>query len=156
VSEVPRIRVAALIVIDGQVVVVRHRKDDSEYHLLPGGGVEYGETLGHALQREVAEETGLACEIGRPLVLSDTIDPAGTRHAVNITFACRTRDTKPKVASDDPRLVGVELVSPASLPDLDLRPPIAPELVQALSDQDGYVASYVGSIFTPEQPGDRA
>lgn len=149
-SDVPRIRVAGLVVVDGQVVVVRHRRANREYHLLPGGGVEYGETLGHALQREIAEETGLDCAIGRPLVVNDTIDPEGSRHVVNITFACQVRGGEVRSASEDPRVVAIELVDPAELSALDFRPPITTELLQALDDPDGYRATYAGSIFKPE------
>ncbi len=45
VPDGPRVRVAALIVLDDRVVLVRHRARDSSYHLLPGGGVDYRETL---------------------------------------------------------------------------------------------------------------
>jgi len=36
---------------------------------LPGGKSNYGEGLGQAVEREVAEETGLRVEIGRPFVV---------------------------------------------------------------------------------------
>lgn len=86
-SDGPRVRVAALLLMDGKVVTVRHRAGSAAYHLLPGGGVDYRETLEDALKREIAEETGLQASIGRPLFLSDTIDPEGSRHVVNITFS---------------------------------------------------------------------
>lgn len=139
------------MLVDGKVVVVRHRRGSREYHLLPGGGVEYGETLGHALQREMAEETGLDCTVGRPLVVNDTIDPQGTRHIVNITFECQVRGGEVRSTPDDPRVVAVELVDPSRLTGLDFRPPIAGELLEALDDPEGYRATYAGSIFKPEE-----
>ena len=85
-SREPRIRVAALLVIDGRVVLVRHRRGDRVYHLLPGGGVDWGETLSEALRREVREETGLEIDVGPLLFVNDTLDPSGSRHVVNLTF----------------------------------------------------------------------
>lgn len=38
-----RIRVAAAIVEDGKILLVKHRKGDDEYWMLPGGGLEHGE-----------------------------------------------------------------------------------------------------------------
>ncbi|MFP4173447.1 MAG: NUDIX domain-containing protein, partial [Candidatus Hydrogenedentota bacterium] len=60
----PRIRVAAIAVRDGAILLVRHEKHGERYWLLPGGGVDFGETLTEALAREVREETGLAIEVG--------------------------------------------------------------------------------------------
>ncbi|THA56174.1 NUDIX domain-containing protein [Streptomyces sp. A1136] len=61
-----RSRVAAVIVRDGCLLMVRERAagptgrhDGPEYWTLPGGGVEPGEDPGEAVRREVVERTGL-------------------------------------------------------------------------------------------------
>lgn len=147
----PRVRVAALMLVEGSVVVVRHRRGDSVYHLLPGGGVDYQETLQQALVREVAEETGLTCEVGRPIIINDTIDPAGTRHAVNITFEARVTAGSITDAPDDSRVEGVELIDPAHLEQLDFRPPIAELVRQAVEQGADFQAVYAGSPFVRER-----
>lgn len=149
-SDSPRVRVAALALLDGKIVTVRHRRGDSVYHLLPGGGVEFGETLSAALVREVAEETGLRATVGRPLIVNDTIDPSGQRHIVNLTFAATVEGTVTTTPLDR-RVEGVELVDPEELHSLDLRPPIAQEITEALANLEDFKAVYAGSPFTPEQ-----
>jgi 8-oxo-dGTP diphosphatase len=149
-SDAPRIRVAALILIDGAVVLVRHRKAEATYHLLPGGGVERGETLRSALEREVAEETGLSVRIGRPLVVNDTIDPAGTRHLVNITFAATVLAGRISDTRQDERVEGVELLPPERLRELDFRPPITEALIRAIDEQESFHATYLDDVFTVE------
>lgn len=146
----PRIRVAALIVLKGRVVVVRHRKGERSYHLLPGGGVDFGESLAAALVREVAEETGLTIAVRRPLLLSDTIAPDATRHVVNIVFDATIVSGSITDRSADPRVEAVELVSPESLGALDLRPPIAEAITRALSSRSKPTAKYLGELYTPE------
>jgi 8-oxo-dGTP diphosphatase len=151
-SELPRVRVAAVLLdADGRIVLVRHRRGDSVYHLLPGGGVEAGETLEVALVREVREETGFDVALGEPLFINDTIDPAfGGRHIVNITF--RAQITGGAITDDpvDDRIEAVEIVDPAVLVTLDLRPPLAAEVTTAI--EEGFVgpARYVGSLWAPE------
>ncbi len=52
--------VKALIVHEGKVLLIRERlKDGYIITDFPGGGVEYGEELIAALQREVSEEVGI-------------------------------------------------------------------------------------------------
>jgi ADP-ribose pyrophosphatase YjhB (NUDIX family) len=136
---------------EGRIVLVRHRRGASVYHLLPGGGVEAGETLAEALLREVREETGFEVAIGEPLFINDTIDPAsGGRHIVNVTF--RARITGGAVTDDpvDDRIEGVEIVDPETLASLDLRPPLAAEVIDAI--RDGFVgpARYLGPLWAPE------
>ncbi|MDA3936780.1 MAG: NUDIX hydrolase, partial [Actinomycetota bacterium] len=118
-SDKPRVRVAAVIVMNGRLVLVRHRKGELVYHLLPGGGVSYGETLQEALLREVLEETGLVVTIGRPIIINDTISPAGDRHLVNITFAATITGGAITDSPQDDRIEAVDLVDPGVIGDLD-------------------------------------
>src|SRR5439155_9367583 len=55
----PRIRVSALLPWRGQILLCRHEKPGKEYWLLPGGGVDAGESLTDALHRELSEELGI-------------------------------------------------------------------------------------------------
>ena len=148
-SNGPRVRVAALILDAGRLVLVRHRAGSATYHLLPGGGVGYRETVADALVREVREETGLDIEVDRPLLISDTIDPHGPRHIINLTFLAHRTGGSITRTPEDPRVEAVDLVEPERLVELDLRPPIARELTEIVArNVDAAPARYLGSLFT--------
>ncbi len=150
-SDSLRVRVAAVLMHEGRLVLVRHRAGKATYHLLPGGGVEAGETLADALGREVLEETGLRYRLARPLFLSDTIDPRGGRHVVNITFLGEIVGGQITVPEDDPRIEAVELVDPETLHSLDLRPPIAGPLLDAIRSGFTGQTHYLGSLWVEDR-----
>lgn len=54
-----RLRAAAVAVRDDAVLLVLRERDGRRYAVLPGGGVEHGETPQQACLRELHEETGL-------------------------------------------------------------------------------------------------
>jgi len=143
----PRVRVAAAILIEGKLVVVAHRAGGQSYFLLPGGGVEAGESLGEALVREVREETGLSIEPGVPLLINDTIDPSGARHVVNLTFAASVVGGELTDRPEDPRVESVALVDCAEITSLDLRPPFGSALVAALAAGTDARARYLGPMW---------
>jgi len=88
----PQLAVSAVIFRDGKVLLVRRARSPGKgVYSLPGGRVEYGESLHTALAREVDEETGLKIEIlglaGWREVLPG--DSATGGHYVIMSFAAR-------------------------------------------------------------------
>jgi len=79
--------VDAIIPYAGKIVLIKRKNEPyKNYYALPGGMVEYGETVENAVLREVKEETGLEGQIHSLVgVYSDPKrDPRG--HFVSICF----------------------------------------------------------------------
>lgn len=144
----PRVRVAAVIPCDGGIVVVRHLKNGRSYHLLPGGGVEMGESLAAALSREVLEETGLTCDVAAPLFVNDSIAPDGSRHVVQLTFLAHVTGGSLLHTPSDARVAGAEVVTIEALSSLDLRPPMAEALLEAVAAGYCAPAVYLGQLWS--------
>jgi 8-oxo-dGTP diphosphatase len=128
VSE-PRIRVAAMIRRGDTVLLCNHTKQGRSYWLLPGGGVEEGESLHEALLRELDEECSLkSVTLEGPIAIAESISPAGQRprkHVVHLLFAGSVADGQfAGITSEDATIRGHRLVPIGDLPGLDVRPPI--------------------------------
>jgi 8-oxo-dGTP pyrophosphatase MutT (NUDIX family)/predicted kinase len=66
-SSGPRPRAVAVVVQHGRVLVVRRRARGRQYTVLPGGGLEPGESSEQAVLRELFEETTLTARVQRQL-----------------------------------------------------------------------------------------
>ncbi len=81
-----RVRVAALALRDGEVLLARHVKSGRVAYLLPGGGVQTMEATREALVREMREEAAVACQVGNLRYVVETRAPAPARHLVQLVF----------------------------------------------------------------------
>jgi ADP-ribose pyrophosphatase YjhB (NUDIX family) len=168
----PRIRVSALLRWEGRILLCRHEKPGKEYWLLPGGGVDAGESLADALHRELLEEVGIDDELPLegPIAIADSIAPAakppvrqadrggGTgrfsqrvpqtpKHVVHIVFSGDlTGRSLEQVTSKDAAVRGHRLFAVADLDDIVLHPPIQ-RFLQRWRPGDPVV--YLGALWVP-------
>jgi 8-oxo-dGTP diphosphatase len=89
----PQLAVSAAIFRDGKVLLVRRARSPAKgFYSLPGGRVEFGETLHAALAREVLEETGLSVAITGLAGWREVLPhAAGGGHYLIMSFAARWR-----------------------------------------------------------------
>jgi len=88
-----QLAVSAVIFRDGKILLVRRAKSPAKgFYSLPGGRVEFVETLHAALHREIREETALEVDIVDLAAWREVVPSnAGRGHYVIISFAARWR-----------------------------------------------------------------
>ena len=93
----PQLAVSAVIFRDGKVLLVRRARSPGKgFYSLPGGRVEFGESLHTALTREVDEETGLRIDIVGLAGWREVLPSAsGGGHYLIMSFAARWTGREP-------------------------------------------------------------
>ena len=118
----PQLAVSAAIFCEGKVLLARRARSPAKgFYSLPGGRVEFGESLHQALKREVDEETGLDIEIVALAGWREVLPAAaGAGHYLIMSFAARWVAREPALNDelDDYRWIAPEAL--ASLTDLKL------------------------------------
>lgn len=74
---------------------------------IPGGRLEFGETLEKCLEREVKEETGLQIKIIKPLSTFTSIEDS--IHLIGINYLCKYIKGKVKLSSEHVRYRWISL-----------------------------------------------
>jgi len=125
----PQLAVSAAIFRDDKILLVRRARSPAKgFYSLPGGRVEFGETLHAALHREVDEETAIKIEIAGLAGWREVVPgTGGGGHYLIMSFAARWRAGEP-VLNDE--LDDFQWLAPDGLGDLRVTGGL-PEIIEA-------------------------
>ncbi len=110
---------------DGQVVLIK-RKNPPHGWALPGGFVDYGESVEDAAVREAREEVGIEVELEALLGVYSSPDRDPRHHTLSVVFMAPLGDPSRMRAGDD--------ASQTCLFPLDSLPPMAFDHAKILMD----------------------
>lgn len=129
----PRIGVSACVWRNGRVLLVERGKDPWKGKWsLPGGGLEFGETVREGAARELAEETGIVADLVKLVDVDDAImhDDAGRAiaHYSIVCFTGHWLHGEPEARDD---VTDVQWAERAALDEFDMTPGTADYIRQA-------------------------
>ncbi|MBW9141403.1 MAG: NUDIX hydrolase [Candidatus Aramenus sp.] len=95
----PLVAVGGVVVSKGQVLLVKRAHPPNKgLWAIPGGKVEFGETLEEAVKREIKEETGLEVKVSELMAVVQLIKEGF--HYVILDFVCEVTGGKLSPSSD--------------------------------------------------------
>lgn len=95
-----------LIIREGKILLTYETKNDGQY-MIPGGGLEDGETDTECLKREIAEETGLLVEPSECVLEIDEYYEEWK--FISLYYFCKPIGETQKNLTDREKSVGMEL-----------------------------------------------
>ena len=135
----------AIIIRDGRLLLIRNRDEEGDWHTLPGGGQNHGETLREALQRECQEEVGVHVQVGELRFVREYIGKNhefakqdGGVHQIEFMFECRIDASSSPATGKipDANQTGVTWIPISEIQNCRLYPKILCQILRAgLSDQ---------------------
>lgn len=102
-----------IIEIDGKIILIE-RKNPPYGWALPGGFVDYGESLENAARREAFEETSIDVELYEQFYTYSNPDRDPRHHTISTVFLAKAKNERP-VANDDAK--SLNLFTSENLPD---------------------------------------
>jgi 8-oxo-dGTP pyrophosphatase MutT (NUDIX family) len=130
-----RVRVAGVLVQRGGLLLVEHRKGDSSYWLLPGGGVKLGEKMHESLEREFMEELNLRISVKPLLFVVEAVSDGG-EHILQPTFRVAAFDSDQLKLGKDKRVVNFRFCQHDTIDSIIIYPDIKDELKEYLKTGD--------------------
>lgn len=142
----PRVRVAGVLIENDEILLIEHIKNGKKYWLVPGGGVDWGESTSEALIREFKEETNLDIEVEKFLFLSETIAPDKKKHVINLYFQIKkSSDSADMILGNEKNLFDLKFVKRDEIENLKIYPNIKKQIIELLNKEE--IVPYLGLLW---------
>lgn len=143
----PRVRVAGILIEDDRILLIEHTKNNRKYWLVPGGGVDWGESAAEALIREFKEETSLDIEVEKFLFISETIAPDKQKHVINLYFKIKKAENSSNIMKlgEEEILTDLRFIPEDEIKNIKLYPNIKEKLIKLLNKEN--IEPYLGLLW---------
>lgn len=121
-----RIVVRGICVHEGRIVVIRRQKKGEEYIVLPGGGINRDEPEAKAVEREIAEETGVVVRALRRVLVIPESEEFSRHHIWRCEFVSGEPHLDPNSEEAQRSIPGVNTYEPCWMDVEEVRKVVLP------------------------------
>jgi ADP-ribose pyrophosphatase YjhB (NUDIX family) len=130
-----------------RILLAKHKKGGKSYWVLPGGGVEEGESLSETAIREIKEETNLDIKVRKLIFISEGLPPDKHRHVIDFFFTGKVISGKIKKGTDE-ILEDIRFFPLRALQEIPFYPDICKEIKEAFETGFSGPARFLGNKWT--------
>jgi 8-oxo-dGTP diphosphatase len=138
------VRPAILIIENDKILTLEYQYGSQAVYNLPGGNVEFGETMSQTLQREMIEELGMKISVGELAMVGEIHLTQKEKYTLHCLFECKIIEGIPKINSKNTSAKAIKWLNINELSDIHLYPNFKKEILLWLNDDlEDY---YIGKI----------
>lgn len=136
-----KIRPAVAIIENKKILTMHYKYGGQDVYNLPGGNLEFGESLTLALSRELEEELGIKVEIGELMMVGEVHFPEPQKQTIHFIFEGKITEGTPALNPEHTSALAIRWLSIEELATVNLYPNISKKLKEYLSGNlsDKYV-----------------
>lgn len=131
-----RIRPSALIIKENKILTLKYTYPKGELLTLPGGNLEFGETLKSALERELLEEIGIKAQVGELSTIAEVVWEG--ENTIHMVFQVLSFEGEPKINPKETKAEEIVWLNLDDIPNINLYPNINlenPSVFQGILNQ---------------------
>ncbi|RYU93548.1 NUDIX domain-containing protein [Emticicia agri] len=136
-----KIRPAVAIIENEKILTMHYQYGGQDVYNLPGGNLEFGESLTLTLARELEEELGIKAEIGQLMMIGEVHFTDAQKQTIHFVFEGSISEGTPMLNPLHTSALAIRWLSLEELSSINLYPNITKSLKDYLSGnlQDKYI-----------------
>ena len=146
-----RVRVTVVVLHRESILLIKEKSGQGLRFSLPGGGIEFQESVADAVRREVWEETGLLVEYDKLLWLDERIHGEEGKHTIGVGVLAKLigEEMDPIAGGmEDEEIVWAGWVTLEEFKQWPLDNLLRRDQVMKAVTDPNYIAAYIGNVFT--------